>query len=66
MYGDSLWAGRSGSDCPQCKIFLFSAASKLALGPTQPPIQWAPGVNRPEREAETPSPTSGEVKNRGV
>jgi hypothetical protein len=26
------------------KILLFSIASRLALGPTQPPIQWAPGA----------------------
>jgi hypothetical protein len=25
------------------KIFLFSIASRLVLGPTQPPIQWIPG-----------------------
>jgi hypothetical protein len=25
-------------------IFLFTAASRLALGPTQPPIQWLPGA----------------------
>jgi hypothetical protein len=25
-------------------ISLFTAASGMALGPTQPPIQWVPGV----------------------
>jgi hypothetical protein len=25
-------------------IFLFTTASRMALGPTQPPIQWAPGA----------------------
>jgi hypothetical protein len=29
------------------KICLFSIASKPALGPTQPPVQWVPGVLSP-------------------
>jgi hypothetical protein len=38
-------------------IFLFTTASRTVLGPTQPPIQWAPvavslGVKRPGREAD--------------
>jgi hypothetical protein len=37
--------------------FLFDTASRNALGPTQPPIQWIPGalslgVKRPGREAD--------------
>jgi hypothetical protein len=42
-------------------IFLFTIASRTALGPTHPPIQWVPGalslgVKRPGREAIRPLP----------
>jgi hypothetical protein len=49
-------------------IFLFTTASRPALGPTQPPIQWvlralSPGVNRSARDANhSPSPST-KVKN---
>jgi hypothetical protein len=48
-------------------IFLFTTASKTALGPTQPPIQWVPGalslgIERPGREADHSPPSSAEVK----
>jgi hypothetical protein len=48
-------------------IFLFTTASRTALGPTQPPIQWVPGalslgVKRPGREADYSPPSSAEVK----
>jgi hypothetical protein len=36
-----LGVGRPGPD------FLHATASRPALGPTQPPIQWVPGVKRP-------------------
>jgi hypothetical protein len=47
--------------------FLFTTASRTALGPTQPPIQWVPGtlslgVKRPGREADHSPPSSAEVK----
>jgi hypothetical protein len=40
---------------------------QTALGPTQPPIQWAPGafslgVKRPGREADHSPPSSAEVE----
>jgi hypothetical protein len=49
-------------------IFLFTTASRMALGPTQPPIQWVPGdlslgVKWPRREADHLLPSSAEVKN---
>jgi hypothetical protein len=49
-------------------IFVFTTASRQALGPTQPPIQWVPGVltlgvKRPGREADHSLPSSAEVKN---
>jgi hypothetical protein len=49
-------------------IFLLSTASRLALGPTQPPIQWVTwalslGIKRPGREADHSPPTSAEIKN---
>jgi hypothetical protein len=49
-------------------IFLFITISRMALGPTQPPIQWVSGalslgVKRPGREADHSPPSSAEVKN---
>jgi hypothetical protein len=48
-------------------IFLFTTASRTALGPTQSPIQWVPGVlslevKRTGREADHSPPSSAEVK----
>jgi hypothetical protein len=48
-------------------ISLFTTASRTALGPTQPPLQWvpwglSPGVKRPGREADHSPPSSAEVK----
>jgi hypothetical protein len=50
-------------------IFLFTTASRTALGPTQLPIQWVPGalslgVKRPGREADDSIPSSAKVKER--
>jgi hypothetical protein len=49
-------------------IFLFTTASRTALGPTQPPIQCVTGalslgVKRPGRESDHSPPSSDEVKN---
>jgi hypothetical protein len=58
--------GRSSSPS-RIKNILFSALSRLVLGPTQPPIQWVPGalsseVKQPGREADHSPPASAKVK----
>jgi hypothetical protein len=52
------------------KVFLFSIASRPALGPTQPPIQWvlwalSPGVKWPGHEADHSPSSAAQVKNGG-
>jgi hypothetical protein len=52
----------------ELEIFLFTTASRMALGPTQPHIQWvlgalSLGVKWPGCEAEHSHPSSAEVKN---
>jgi hypothetical protein len=49
-------------------IFLFTTVSRTALGPTQPPIQWVPGllslgVKQLRHEADHSPPSSAKVKN---
>jgi hypothetical protein len=48
IVSDTGWKiGRSRFDRRQGqRIFLLAPASRPALGPTQPPIQWVPGVKR--------------------
>jgi hypothetical protein len=41
----------------------FSHASRPALGPTQPPVRWVPGVKQPGRGADHPPPSSAEFEN---
>jgi hypothetical protein len=63
-YCDWLWAGqpRGRSSSPGWVMnFLFSTSSRPALGLTQPPIQWVPGVKRQGHEADHAPPTSAEV-----
>jgi hypothetical protein len=60
--------GRGFESRQELGIFLFTAVSRPALGPTLPTIQWVPGalslwVKRPGREADHSPPSSNEVKN---
>jgi hypothetical protein len=62
--------GRSGFDPQQGqRIFPLSSASRPVLGPTQPPVQWVPGVlspgakAQPGRDADHSPPSSAEVVN---
>jgi hypothetical protein len=64
-YGLDDW----GSRVRGLGIFLFTTASRTAVGPTQPPIQMGtrgsfPGVKRAWREADHSPPSSAEVKER--
>jgi hypothetical protein len=51
----------------ELEIFLFTMSSRMALGPTHPPIQWVAGtlslgLKQPEREADHSPPSSAKVK----
>jgi hypothetical protein len=64
----NIYLGVLGFDSRQgLVIFLFTTASRTALGPTEPPVQWVPaalslGVKRWGREADQSPPSSAEVK----
>jgi hypothetical protein len=66
-----LRAALRGFYSRQWKMFLFSTASRPALGPTQPPIQWyrglfPRGLKRQGLEADHSPPSSAEVKKGGA
>jgi hypothetical protein len=49
-------------------IFLFTTMSRMALGPTQPPIQWVTGalslgIKQLGHEADHSPPSSAKIKN---
>jgi hypothetical protein len=53
---------------PGLGIFLFITESRMALKPTQPPIQWVPGslslgIKQPKRKADISPQPGAEVKN---
>jgi hypothetical protein len=65
-----LWAGWLGL-IPSRGVNLHSTACRMALGPTQPPIQWALGAlslgtEWPRHEGDISPPSVAEVKNIGA
>jgi len=44
-------------------IYLYTTASRLALRPTQPLIQWMPGALSLGCETDHPPPSRAKVKN---
>jgi hypothetical protein len=61
------WVIRGSSPGTEWEFFLFTIASRPALGPTQSPIQWVPralslGVKWQGHEPDHSLPSSAEVK----
>jgi hypothetical protein len=59
--------GRGFDSLQELRIFFFTTASRRALGPIQPPIQWVPGslslgLKWSSREADHSPPSNDEVK----
>jgi hypothetical protein len=72
LCNNRLWAGWLGFDSLQRQeIFVFSTPSRLALRPTQPPIQWVleavlQRIKQPGHEAHHSPVLSAMVKNGGA
>jgi hypothetical protein len=64
--GTAIGYGLGELDSIPSTARLFSKAFRPALGPTQPPIQWIPGVKRQEHEDDHSPSSSAEVKNGGA
>jgi hypothetical protein len=68
LYGCQTWSLTLGFDSRRrLGIFLFTTASRTALGPTQPSIQCVEGplslgIKRPGRESDRSPPSSAEIK----
>jgi hypothetical protein len=54
--------GGHSSSPGRVKNVLFSISFRRVQGPTQPPIQWGPGVKLQGREADHSPPTSAVIK----
>jgi len=67
-YMRAVWKARELAAVLRCYAVLLTTTSRPALGPSQLPMQWVPGVvsqelNRPGREAYHSRPSTAEVQN---